>query len=66
MQPLNHSAIAVRDFLRDRMKSRLPQSPWRGGRLNLQDGLTGTVPHEGVLSRRVEPAIPMPIRVAGR
>ncbi|WP_426610508.1 hypothetical protein [Bradyrhizobium sp. McL0616] len=66
MQPLNHSAIAVRDYLRDHMKSRLPQSPWRAGRLYLDDGLSGAVPHDHLLARRVEPAVPSPIRVAGR
>lgn len=66
MQPISHSAIAVRDYLRDHMKSRLPQSPWRNGRLHLDDGLSGAVPHDRLVGRHAEPAVPSPIRVAGR
>jgi hypothetical protein len=63
MQPLNHSATATRDYLRDHMKSRLPQTPWRNGRLNLDDGLTGTAP---TVFKPALPtaAMPQPVRVA--
>ena len=64
MQPLNDSAIAVRDYLRDHMKSRLQQTPWRQGRLNLDDGLTGTIPDAGVLRPALPQAAPQPVRVA--
>jgi hypothetical protein len=40
-QPLNESARAVLQFFGNAMKSRLPLSPWRGDRLNLNDGLSG-------------------------
>jgi hypothetical protein len=62
MQPLNDSATAVRDYLRDHMNSRLPQTPWRQGRLNLDDGLTGTAPK--VLRPALPQAAPQPVRVA--
>jgi hypothetical protein len=38
---LNRSAEEVLQFFNSRMKSRLPRSPWRGGRIDLDDGLTG-------------------------
>jgi hypothetical protein len=64
MQPINDSATAVRDYLRDHMNSRLPLSPWRNGRLNLDDGLTGTIPDSGVLRPALPQAAPQPVRVA--
>lgn len=39
--PLNYSAERVLSFFNARMKSRLTFSPWRGGRIDLDDGLTG-------------------------
>jgi hypothetical protein len=64
MMPLNDSATAVRDYLRDHMNSRLPQTPWRQGRLNLDDGLTGTIPDAGVLRPALPQAAPQPVRIA--
>lgn len=66
MIPLNETARQILEFFRTRQKSRLPQSPWRAGRLFLDDGLTGAVPDERTLYRRPEPAVPSPIRIAGR
>jgi hypothetical protein len=42
--PLNDSARKVLEFFKTRQKSRLPLSPWRGGRIALDEGLTGTGP----------------------
>ena len=39
--PLNYSASRVLDFFCTRMKSRLPLAPWRNGRIDLEDSLTG-------------------------
>jgi hypothetical protein len=41
LQPLNYSAGRVLDFFNSRMKSRLPHSPFRGDRVELDDGMTG-------------------------
>jgi hypothetical protein len=64
MQPLNDSAIAVRDYLRDHMKSRLPMSPWRNGRLWLDDGLSAAPPQRSDLRPPSMPSLVKPIRVA--
>jgi hypothetical protein len=40
-RPLNYSAGRVLDFFNSRMKSRLPRAPFRGDRIELDDGLTG-------------------------
>jgi hypothetical protein len=37
-RPLNYSACRVLEFFNSRMKSRLPLRPWRGGRIDLDDG----------------------------
>jgi hypothetical protein len=39
--PLNRSAEMVLAYFNARLKSRLPLSPWYGGRIRLDDGLTG-------------------------
>jgi hypothetical protein len=44
MTPLNESGRRVLEFFRTRQHSRLPLSPWRGDRIRLDDGLTGTGP----------------------
>ena len=36
--PQNDSARKVLDFFNSRMKSRMPRSPWRNGRVFLDDG----------------------------
>jgi hypothetical protein len=66
MIPLNETAKHVLEFYKSRQRSRLPQSPWRAGRLFLDDGLSGVVPHDRLAGRRVEPAVPSPIRAAVR
>lgn len=63
MVGLNESAKRVLAYFTSHQKSRLPQSPWRNGRLRLDDGLTGTVP-EALRPRLPSAAEPMPIRVA--
>ena len=42
-QPLTYSAARVLDFFNSRQKSRLPWRPWRGDRIVLDDGLTGSM-----------------------
>jgi hypothetical protein len=64
MVPLNDSAKLVREFFTSHQKSRLPFSPWRNGRLHLDDGLTGTIPDAGVLRPALPQAAPQPVRVA--
>ncbi|OSJ22151.1 hypothetical protein BSZ19_47055 [Bradyrhizobium japonicum] len=64
--PLNETAKRAREYFTSHQRSRLPQSPWRAGRLYLDDGLSGAVPQERLLGRRPEPAVPSPIRAAGR
>jgi hypothetical protein len=44
MHPLNESARRVLEFFKMRQRSRLPLSPWRDGRIVLDDGLTGSGP----------------------
>lgn len=39
--PLNESAKRTLEFFKSTQKSRLPLRPWRGGRLYLDDGLSG-------------------------
>ncbi|WP_377830318.1 hypothetical protein ACFKHW_17310 [Bradyrhizobium lupini] len=63
---LNETARRTLDYFKSHLKSRLPMSPWRAGRLHLDDGLTGIVPEERLLGRRPEPAVPSPIRAIGR
>jgi hypothetical protein len=63
MQPLNESARQTLNYFRDHMKSRLPQTPWKNGRLHLEDGLTGTVP-EALRPRLPTASEPTPVRVA--
>ncbi|MCP3370775.1 hypothetical protein [Bradyrhizobium cajani] len=64
---LNDAARAVLEFYKTRQKSRLPVSPYVGGRLRLSDGLEGAVPEEQLMARRAEPAVAFPVRVvAGR
>ena len=38
---LNFSAGRVIDFFNSRQRSRMPLSPWRNGRVELDDGLSG-------------------------
>jgi hypothetical protein len=40
-RPLNHSAEKVIDFFNSRQRSRMSLSPWRNGRIELDDGLSG-------------------------
>jgi hypothetical protein len=42
-RPLNHSAAKVLDFFTTRQRSRMPLSPWRNGKIDLDDGLAGPV-----------------------
>lgn len=44
MTPLNERARQTLAYFTSHQKSRLPQAPWRNGRLHLDDGLTGMVP----------------------
>jgi hypothetical protein len=39
-RPLNESARRVMTYFASAMRSRLPRSPWRDGRIHLDDGLT--------------------------
>src|SRR5258707_935908 len=41
---LNYSAGRVLDFFNSRTRSRMPLSPWRNGRVELDDGLGGSGP----------------------
>lgn len=66
MVPLNETAKRTLAAFKSSPKSRLPQSPWRNGRLYLETGLSGAVPEERLLGRRAEPAVKFPIRAAGR
>lgn len=66
MIPLNESARRILEFFKSHQKSRMPQSPWRAGRLFLEDGLSGAVPQERLVGRRPEPAVPSPIRAIAR
>lgn len=63
---LNETAKRTLEYFKSHQKSRLPQSPWRAGKLFLEDGLSGAVPQELLLGRRPEPAVSSPIRLAGR
>lgn len=65
-RPTNETARRVLNFFKNAQKSRLPQSPWYQGRLRLDDGLSGAIPEARLVSRRAEPAVKFPIRVAGR
>jgi hypothetical protein len=66
MIPLNETAKRTLAYFTSHQKSRLPQTPWRNGRLRLDDGLSGAPPQQGVLRPNLpSPAVPMPIRVAG-
>jgi hypothetical protein len=40
-RPLNRSAEKVIDFFNSRQRSRMALSPWRNGRIDLDDGLSG-------------------------
>jgi hypothetical protein len=51
--PINESAKAIHKFFRSAPKSRLPLSPWRDGRLHLDDGLTA--PEVSVTTAKPEP-----------
>jgi hypothetical protein len=65
--PLNETAQRVRDFFVSAQKSRLPMSPWRNGRLHLDDGLSGVAPVPSTLRPKTPSAFPTvatPIRVA--
>jgi|SRR6266480_1399285 len=64
--PLNESAKRVSEFLTSRQKSRLQVSPWRDGRLHLDDGLSGAAPYDSLLPRPESAAVPETIRVARR
>jgi hypothetical protein len=65
MVPLNESARRVLDYFTSHLKSRLPQTPWRNGRLRLEDGLSGAPPEQGTLRPNLpSAAVPQPIRVA--
>lgn len=66
MTPITEIAKQIMAFFTSHAKSRLPMSPFHDGQLRLDDGLTGAVPLDRLANRRVEPAIPSPIRVAGR
>jgi hypothetical protein len=48
MTPLNYSAKQVMEFFNSRQKSRLGRSPWRDGRVFLNDGLSNKLPKIGV------------------
>jgi hypothetical protein len=65
MLPLNESARQTLAYFRDHMRSRLQQTPWKNGRLRLEDGLFGPPPDASTL-RPPTPsaAIPRPVRVA--
>jgi hypothetical protein len=63
MTGLNETAKRTLAYFTSHQKSRLPLSPWRNGRLWLDDGLTGTVP-EALRPRLPTAAEPMPVRVA--
>jgi hypothetical protein len=39
-RPLNESGRRVMEYFQGAMRSRLPRSPWRDGRVHLDDGLT--------------------------
>lgn len=52
MKPLNYSAQRVLEFFRNGMKSRMPVTPWIGGRLVLVDGMSFGVAE---VNRRPEP-----------
>jgi hypothetical protein len=43
-QPLNYSAEEVPAYLNSATKSRLTLSPWHGGGLRLENGLSGAMP----------------------
>jgi hypothetical protein len=66
MTALNETAKQVLAYFTSHQKSRLPMSPWRNGRLRLDDGLSGAPPEQDTLRPNLpSPAVPMPIRVAG-
>jgi len=58
---LNYSAAQVLQFFNERQKSRLPIAPWRGNRIVLDDGLSGTPPLQGTLRPNL-PTAPVPAR----
>jgi hypothetical protein len=65
MLPLNESARQTLAYFRDHMKSRLQQTPWKNGRLRLEDGLFGPPPNASALRQTASAAaIPQPVRVA--
>jgi hypothetical protein len=53
-RPLNYSAGRVLDFFNLRMKSRMGLSPFRGDRIELNDGISGALSFE-VKSPQVQP-----------
>lgn len=57
--PLNETAKQILAFFKLQMKSRLTQSPWRDGRMYLDNGMTGGVITPAMM---VTPKLP---RVAG-
>jgi hypothetical protein len=64
MMPLNETARRVLEFFGSHQKSRLPQTPWVGGRLRLDDGLSGAPPQHETLRPPSAPSLVKPIRVA--
>jgi hypothetical protein len=55
-RPLNYSAGRVLDFFNSRMKSRLPRAPFRGNRIELDDGLSGPTEPAFSINRAVTAA----------
>jgi hypothetical protein len=60
MRPLNESAKRVLAYFNAGMRSRLPRSPWREGRVYLDDGLSGhaigSVPGPNIPAFNTKPA----------
>jgi len=48
MTPLNYSARQVMEFFTSRQKSRLGRTPWRDGKVFLDDGLSNPLPKIGL------------------
>jgi hypothetical protein len=57
---LNFSARKLLEFFNGAMKSRLPKSPWRDGRVYLEDGISGTLPGTPV-TPRIQPTNLRPV-----
>jgi hypothetical protein len=59
MTPLNYSAREVMEFFTTRQKSRLARTPWRDGRVFLDDGLSNPLP-------KIASPKPEPVRIEPR